>query len=148
MRPFPPAGQHAGRNRDHPADHPGPAYGVGIAPAGPQAAARADGDTLRDRQTYENAQETAWAATWIARVTVVTAPGRLFGSRSGPSFAESTLARGGHVFVAPALHAAGSPCNDHEVLNGSARACLLPCHTAGLHRGEGEVGDAAGLFTA
>jgi len=23
----------------------------------------------------------AWAATWIARVTVVTAPGRLFGSR-------------------------------------------------------------------
>jgi hypothetical protein len=26
-----------------------------------------------------------WAATWIARVTAVTAPERLFGSRPGPT---------------------------------------------------------------
>jgi hypothetical protein len=55
-------------------------------------------------------QITAWAATWIARVTVVTAPERLFGSRPGQiSLASLTsLPLAGHASIAAALrfHAA------------------------------------------
>src|SRR6266567_3743855 len=52
-----------------------------------------------------------WAATWIARVTVVTAPERLFGSRPGGKQALASLTSlplAGHASIAAALrfHAA------------------------------------------
>jgi hypothetical protein len=53
-----------------------PAVGVGDIPA----AFRSDGDgTWQAEREYPP----IWAVTWIARVTVVTAPERLFGSRPG-----------------------------------------------------------------
>jgi hypothetical protein len=52
-----------------------------------------------------------WAATWIARVTVVTAPERLFGSRAGGKQALASLTSlplAGDASIAAALrfHAA------------------------------------------
>ena len=54
-----------------------------------------------------------WAATWIARVTVVTAPERLFGSRPGgnkPWLVLTSLPLAGHASIAAALsfHAAAA----------------------------------------
>ena len=68
-----------------------------------------------------------WAATWIAGVTVVTAPERLFGSRPGETSLASlaSLCLAGRAGIAAALgfHAAAhiAGCKRHEVLNGFAR---------------------------
>ena len=82
-----------------------------------------------------------WAATWIARVTVVTAPERLFGSRPGKQALASltSLLLAGHGCIAAALRFTpprSLTANDHEVLNGFGRrpaSCpaMLPAATAG-----------------
>ena len=47
---------------------------------------------MRLRSKRGDPEPPIWAATWIARVTVVTAPERLFGSRPGGKQALARLA--------------------------------------------------------
>jgi len=84
-----------------------------------------------------------WAATWIARVTVVTAPERLFGSLPGGNKPWLVWpARAWPAMPASPLPGAVTPpprsptANHHEVLNGFGRraaSCpaMLPAVTAG-----------------
>jgi hypothetical protein len=105
----------------------------------------APGLTLRDQYSYQAkpALPPIWVATWIARVLVVTAPERLFGSRPGEN--KPWLVRPACAW--PAVPASPLPgaftppprsptANDHEVLNGFGRrpaSCpaMLPAATAG-----------------
>jgi len=66
---------------------------------------------MRLRSKDGDLEPPVWAATWIARVTVVTAPERLFRSRPGANQASTSLTSlrlAGHASIAAALrfHAA------------------------------------------
>ncbi len=66
---------------------------------------------MRLRSKGGDPEPPIWAATWIARVTVVTAPERLFRSRPGatkPLTSLTSLRLAGHASIAAALrcHAA------------------------------------------
>ena len=98
-------------------DGPGMVEGLVVVRSGQQG-------TLRHKRTLPP----IWTGTWIARVTVVIAPERLFGSRPGKqALASLTSLR---------LAAQIAHCKRHEVLNGSGRrpaSCpaMLPAVTAG-----------------
>ena len=66
---------------------------------------------MRLRSKRGDPEPPIWAATWIARVLVVTAPERLFGSRPGENQALASLTSlrlAGHASIAAArrFHAA------------------------------------------
>ena len=92
------------------------------------------------RSTRGDPEPPIWAATWIARVLVVTAPERLFGSRPGENKPRPACAW--PAMPASPLPGAFTPpprsptANNHEVLNGFGRrpaSCpaMLPAVTAG-----------------